>query len=235
MLPVPEDHLVSVLKVERSGAVATLTLDRPDALNALSRELRAAISDTFDSLREDAEVRVVVLTGAGRAFSAGIDLKELGAEGSIQDSGAKGYSMVDAIHRFPGPVIGAINGHAITGGFELALACDVLIASRAKELSFTGNFIDAEQAERWGLVNRVVEPEALLPVCRALAEDMLSTDPPSLVRYKQMIDAGFAETFGDGLRIEKALSAAHAEELPPDAVEARRAEIQRRGRAQQGK
>jgi enoyl-CoA hydratase len=266
MLPVPEDHLVSVLKVERSGAVATLTLDRPDALNALSRELRAAISDTFDSLREDAEVRVVVLTGAGRAFSAGIDLKELGAEGSIQDSGAKGYSMVDAIHRFPGPVIGAINGHAITGGFELALACDVLIAStnavfgdtharvgivpgwglsqklprmigisRAKELSFTGNFIDAEQAERWGLVNRVVEPEALLPVCRALAEDMLSTDPPSLVRYKQMIDAGFAETFGDGLRIEKALSAAHAEELPSGAVEARRAEIQRRGRAQQGK
>ncbi len=257
---------MSVLKVELSGGIATLTLDRPDALNALSRELRAAISDTFDSLREDEEARVVILTGAGRAFSAGIDLKELGSERSVESSGATDYSMVDAIHRFPGPVIGAINGHAITGGFELALACDVLIASthavfadtharvgivpgwglsqklprligisRAKELSFTGNFMDAEQAERWGLVNRVVEPEALLSVCRGLAEDMLSTDPPSLVRYKQMIDAGYAETFGDGLRIEQSLSRAHAQEVPAGDIEARRAEIQRRGRSQQAR
>ncbi len=257
---------MSVLKVEQSGDVATVTLDRPDALNALSRELRAAIADAFDSLRESGSTRVVILTGAGRAFCAGIDLKELGAGGPVEDSGATDYSMVDAIHRFPGPVIGAINGHAITGGFELALACDVLIAStnavfgdtharvgivpgwglsqklprmigisRAKELAFTGNFMDAEQAERWGLVNRVVEPEALLDACRALAEDMLSTDPPSLVRYKQMIDAGYAETFGDGLRIEQSLSRAHAEAVTPGAIEERRAEIQRRGRSQQAK
>jgi enoyl-CoA hydratase len=256
---------VSVLKVEQSGGIATLTLDRPDALNALSRELRSAISQTFTALREAGDVRVVILTGSGRAFTAGIDLKELGAEGSVSDSGATDGSMVDAIHRFPGPVIGAINGHAITGGFELALACDILIAStkavfgdtharvgivpgwglsqklprligiaRAKELSFTGNFIDAAQAERWGLVNRVVPPEELLSVCRGLAEDMLTTEPSSLVRYKEMIDRGYAATFGDGLRIESEISREHAAAVEPGAIEARRLEIQKRGRSQQG-
>lgn len=255
---------MSVLKVEQSGGLATLTLDRPDALNALSGELRRALAETFTSLREAGEVRVVILTGAGRAFCAGLDLKELGTRG-VSDSGATSDSLVETIQRFPGPVIGAINGHAITGGFELALACDVLIASsqavfgdtharvgivpgwglsqklprligisRAKELSFTGNFIDAAQAERWGLVNRVVEPEALLPVCRSLAEDMLSTDPPTLARYKQMIDEGYAEDLAAGLRIESTHSREHARSVEPGAVEARRAAIQQRGRSQRG-
>ena len=206
-----------------------------------------------------------MLTGAGRAFSAGIDLKELGSAEAMGDSEAAETSVVRAMGAFEGPIIAAVNGHAITGGFELALACDVLIAStraifgdtharvgivpgwglsqklprligigRAKELSFTGNFIDAEQAERWGLVNRVVEPEALLPTCRRLAEDMLSCDPPSLRRYKQMIDRGYDEAFGEGLRLESRQSREHLEGVTPDAVAERRAGIQRRGRGQQG-
>jgi enoyl-CoA hydratase len=172
--------------------------------------------------------------------------------------------MIAALHDFEGPIIGAINGHAITGGFELALACDVLIAStaavfgdtharvgivpgwglsqklprqigisRAKELSFTGNFMDAGQAERWGLVNRVTEPDALLPTCRQLAQDMLSCDPASLRTYKQMIDRGYEQTFGEGMQLEQRMSREHLKAVPAGAVEARRAGIQQRGRRQQ--
>ncbi len=201
----------SVLLCELDEGIATLTLNRPKALNALSAELRGAIARAFLELRGNPEVGTVILTGSGRAFCAGVDLKEMatdlvqpgGNEFRIDDSG-----MMRALREFDRPVIGAIHGFAITGGFELALMCDVLIASsearfadtharvgvlpgwglsqklprligisRAKELSFTGNYIDAEQALAWGLVNRVVAPEELLPTCRSLALDMLSCDP----------------------------------------------------------
>jgi enoyl-CoA hydratase len=254
---------MSVLLVEKSGGIATITLNRPEALNALSAELRLAIETTFRELAKDDEVRVAILTGAGRAFSAGIDLKEL-SSGRMEGSGAADYDMIGAIRDFGAPLIGAVNGHAITGGFELALACDILIASenaqfgdtharvgivpgwalsqklprligigRAKELSLTGNFIGAEQAERWGLVNRVVPAAQLLPVCRQLAQDMLSCDPPSLRRYKQMIDAGYAGTLSDGLALERRMSREHLADVTAEAIARRRAGIQDRGRQQQ--
>jgi enoyl-CoA hydratase len=254
---------MSVLLVEKSGGVATITLNRPEALNALDGELRLEIERAFRGLAVDSDVRVAILTGAGRAFSAGIDLKEL-SSGPLERSGAADYDMLGAIHDFGAPLIGAVNGHAITGGFELALACDLLIASenavfadtharvgivpgwglsqklprlvgigRAKEISFTGNFIGAEQAERWGLVNRVVPADRLLPVCRQLALDMLSCDPPSLRRYKQMIDRGYAGTFADGMALETRLSQEHLAGVTAEAVAARRAGIQDRGRRQQ--
>ena len=259
---------MAVLRVEKGvgkeDGLATVTLDRPEKLNALSRELRAAIEQAFRELQADAGVRVVLLTGAGRAFSAGIDLVELGSE-SADDSGATERSMIAALHDFEGPIIGAINGHAITGGFELALACDVLVAStravfgdtharvgivpgwglsqklprmigisRAKELAFTGNFIDAQQALDWGLVNRVLAPEELLGSCRRLALDMLSCDPVSLRTYKQMIDRGYEQSFGEGMRLERQMSREHMRTVAAGAVEARRAGIQQRGRQQQG-
>jgi enoyl-CoA hydratase len=254
---------LSVLLVEKSGGIATITLNRPEALNALNGELRLAIERAFRDLAVDSEVRAAILTGAGRAFSAGIDLKEL-SSAPLERSGAAEYDMIGAIHEFGAPLIGAINGHAITGGFELALACDLLVASesaifgdtharvgivpgwglsqklprligiaRAKELAFTGNFIGAEQAERWGLVNRVVPAPDLLPACRRLAQDMLSCDPPSLRRYKQMIDTGYAGTFADGMALERRASREHLAGVTPNAVAARRAGIQDRGRRQQ--
>lgn len=255
---------MSVLLVEKARGVATLTLNRPESLNALNRELRGAIEQAFRELQRDGETRVVILTGAGRAFSAGIDLKELGSAESMSTSGAAEASMISALHEFEGPIVGAINGHAITGGFELALACDVLVASsaavfgdtharvgivpgwglsqklprligisRAKELSFTGNFIDAAQAERWGLVNHVVAPEQLLPTCRSLAADMLSCEPRSLRRYKRMIDEGYATSFAEGMRNEARHSREHLADVTPEAVAERRAAIQARGRQQQ--
>ena len=254
----------SVLLVERSDGVATLVLNRPNAMNALSRELRGALSDAFIALAADPNVRAIILTGAGRAFCAGLDLKELGSGGGPIGGGRAdaGPDLVRAMGAFEGPILGAINGVAITGGFELALACDVLIAStearfadtharvgimpgwglsqklsraigvyRAKELSLTGNYLDARTAQAWGLVNRVVAPDALLPTCKALARDMLSVPDRALRSYKRIIDAGFALAFGESLAAERELSGAANRAVTADAVEQARLGVRARGRA----
>ena len=161
------------------------------------------------------------------------------------------------------PVIGAINGVAITGGFEVALACDVLIGSenarfadtharvgimpgwglsvklsriigpsRAKALSLTGNFLDARTAADWGLVNEVVAPGALLPTAIKLAEDMASIPAETLIAYKRILDATYAEPFGRALETERRLSIEHNRQVTPQMVEARRESIQARGRTQ---
>jgi len=255
-----------VLSIDKHDGIATFTLNRPQALNALSRELRAALVAAFDALRADAETGVVILTGAGRAFTAGLDLKELGSTGfgagATEAAVAEG-DVIQAMARCAQPIIGAINGFAVTGGFEIALACDVLVCStearfadtharvgvmpgwglsqrlsraigihRAKELSLTGNYLTARQAYEWGIVNRVVEPDELLPTCRALARDMLSCDPVLVRAYKRVIDDGFAVSFGDGLRLETEASRAHARTLTADAIAARRTGVQARGRQQ---
>jgi len=252
-----------VLRVERDGPVATLTLNRPDSMNALSAALRDALGRTFRTLQADDRVRVVVLTGAGRAFCAGYDLKELSA-GATGDTAASAQSdMADAIAAFDRPIIGAVNGHAITGGFELALACDVLIASRtarfadtharvgilpgwglsqklprligvsrAKEISFTGNFVTAEQAREWGLVNRVVEPGALARAARALADDMASCVPEVLRGYKRLIDDGLSMPLGAALEMERARAMDSAARASAEVVGGRREDVVARGRSE---
>jgi enoyl-CoA hydratase len=255
-----------VLLTDRRDGVLTLTLNRPAAMNALSRELRRALVAAFHDVASDPDTGVVVLTGAGRAFCAGLDLKELGGEtsstGAIAETVASG-DLIETMSRCDRPIIGAINGVAVTGGFELALACDVLVAStearfadtharvgimpgwglsqklsrligigRAKELSLTGNYLSAERAYEWGLVNRVVPPDELLPLARALAQDMLSCDPDVLRGYKRVIDDGYATTFADGLRIERARNREHAATVTPEKIAARRAVVQARGRSQ---
>ena len=259
-----------VLLVDRRDGVATLILNRPGAMNSLSWELRSALLEAFRELAGDDGVRVVILTGAGeRAFCAGLDLKELGGETAgegTRPAGGGGTALVEAIEGFDRPVIGAINGVAVTGGFELALACDVLIAStnarfadtharvgimpgwglsqklprvvgvyRAKELSLTGNFLAAEEACRWGLVSRVVPAGDLLPVCRALAADMISCDPEMVVSYKRVIDEGFAETLRDGRRIETEANREHGRKVKPEQIAERRRAIMDRGRSQAGR
>jgi enoyl-CoA hydratase len=259
-----------VLLVERRDGIATLTLNRPRSMNALSAELREALAEAFAELGADRETKVVILTGAGeRAFCAGLDLKELGGEaGTAPDASAavgRDSDPVRVMEAFDRPIIGAINGVAITGGFEIALACDVLIGStaarfadtharvgimpgwglsqrlsrvigiyRAKELSLTGNFLSAEQAERWGLLNRVVEPASLLDICRQLAEDMISCQPGMVPAYKDVIDRGFAASFAEGRAIEREANRAHMSEVTPERIAAARSQVQARGREQSG-
>ncbi len=254
----------NLVLIEQNDGIATVTLNRPDALNALSSALRAALVAAFDELRGDPETQVVILTGAGRAFTAGLDLKELGGEVEPDDPKSGDADLNRALGTFDRPIIGAINGFAITGGFELALMCDLLIASteakfadtharvgvvpgwglsqrlprliginRAKELSLTGNFLSAELAYEWGLVNRVVSPEELLPTCRALARDMLSTEPVTRGEIKRIMDQGWHATLGEGLTIELDANRQHSmTEVTPERVAARRRSIQERGREQ---
>ncbi len=250
-----------IVLVEKQDAVALVTLNRPDALNALSTALRAEICKTFRELAKDASIRAVVLTGAGRAFTAGVDLKEAGEKGFALGAGETEIDLAAALTDYPWPIIGAINGFAITGGFELALLCDVLLAStkakfadthahvgivpgwglsqklsrligisRAKELSFSGNFLDAETAEKWGLVNRVYEPEDLVPAALKLAQDMTKTQPVLLKVYKELIDEGFGLPFADALKLEVQRSKEHAASVTAESVEEARKAVTARGR-----
>ena len=256
-----------IVLVERHGAVALVTLNRPDALNALNRALRAEIVRVFTELKDDTSIRAVVLTGAGRAFTAGIDLKEAGQTGFAlgADEDSRSINMAAALESYPWPIVGAINGFAITGGFELALMCDVLLASenakfadtharvgivpgwglsqklprligisRAKELSFTGNFIDADTSEKWGLVNRVYPAADLVPAALQLATEMTGTQPVLLKKYKALIDDGFGMEFGKAMKEEIKRSIEHSASVSAESVEEARKQVTARGRDQQG-
>lgn len=257
-----------MLLVERpSEGVAFVVLNRPEAMNALSRALRSQLHETLQALEADPDIRVIVLTGAGeRAFTAGLDLKELGTDpngmgaANATDPAENPARAVLACRK---PVIAAVNGVAITGGFELALACDVVIASstarfadtharvgitpgwglsqklprligpyRAKELSLTGNFLDARTAYEWGLVNHVVEPDDLLPLSRKLAAEMAQIDTDMLILQKALIDDGYALALQDGLALEHDRSSRHNAGVTPEMVEQRRAAVQARSRTQ---
>jgi enoyl-CoA hydratase len=251
-----------VILVKKKNQTVVITLNRPDAMNALSTELIKSLHDTFCRLKDDTSAGVVILTGAGRSFCAGLDLKEL-ESGQNMLGEMMEKNLILPLKDFGRPIIGAVNGPAITGGFELALACDILIAStkasfadtharvgilpgselsqklsrtigiyRAKELSLTGNFINAARAEAWGLVNRVVEPEKLLPTCLALADDILSC-PRDMVRsYKKLIDDGFHMSYGDAVAIERKRNQEHFKSVKPQSIADRKKGIFDRGRSQ---
>jgi enoyl-CoA hydratase len=260
---------MSLVLIARDNGVATVTLNRPEAMNALSKALRADLAAAMREVAADDSIRAIVLTGAGeRAFTAGLDLKELGADTSnlgAANATSADENPVKAIELCPQPVIGAINGVAITGGFEVALACDIRIAStnarfadtharvgvmpgwglsqklsrligigRAKELSLTGNFLDAETACAWGLVNRVVAPNDLLPVAQALARDIASADLAMVRAYKSLIDDGYGLSFGEAMALEQARSSAANHSVSADEVEARRQAVMERGRERAG-
>jgi enoyl-CoA hydratase len=253
---------------EVSDRIATVTLHRPDARNALSSEVLALLPQRLREADADPEVDVIILTGTDPAFCAGLDLKELGSSaGNLSGgSGADGSPKSDGTRGpFPAldtPLIGAINGVAVTGGFELALNCDFLVASerakfgdtharvgvmpgwgltvllpqaigvrRAREMSFTGNFLSAEEALQWGLVNHVVPHEELLPFTRALATDIAGNDRDG-VRQIRRTYAAIAHD-DDAWETEARDSRAwQRAQFSPEKVAERRAAIQARGRTQ---
>ena len=187
-----------VLRSERDGDVAVITLDRPAARNAMNVELAQA---TCDAVRASQDAAVIVITGTDPAFCAGLDLRSLGTDDMID---LPPFNLVVADSAVP--TIAAVNGPAVTGGFELALGCDFIVASEraafadthlrvgvypgpvlvdlprrvgmawARELSLTGNFVDAATAERIGIANHVVPHDELLPFAMGLARAIAEQD-----------------------------------------------------------
>jgi enoyl-CoA hydratase len=258
-----------VVLVDISKRVAVITLNRPDQRNALNRAVRRALPAAITRCDEDDDVDVMILTGADPAFCAGVDLKEFGA-GEVEQG--EGFAEVgDGRGTFRGalpphtkPLIGAVNGVAVTGGFEVALNCDFLIASdrarfadtharvgvmpgwgltvllaqrigvaRAKQMSVTGNYIDAQRAYDWGLVNEVVPHDELLPHCRELAADVVSNDQLGVRRMLRTYNEVTGGTVDDGWEIEARVSREwEGPGFDPASIEARRMKVVERGRRQ---
>lgn len=250
------------VRCEVAGLVATVTLNRPDRRNAISGSLLTQLRATMAELDASADIRVIVLTGADPAFCAGLDLTELGQAGSSLAQAAAG----PVLPRLAKPLIGAVNGVAITGGLELALACDFLIASelarfadtharigiqpgwgltaelpaavglrRARQMSATGNFVDAATALTWGLVNHVVPHAELMSFTGRLAADVASNDPAAV----QTIFATYREvsrvTGAEAAAVERqAHERWHAGGIDRDEVARRSEAVIARGRTQSG-
>jgi enoyl-CoA hydratase len=230
-------HLDSGLTTETRGHVRVLTLDRPERRNALSTALQADLVEELLVCGADPDVRAVVLTGTGPAFCAGFDLKE------IREADQRGEPFRPPMNR-PGrnlfevlgetfvPVIAALNGHAVAGGFELALACDIRIAAPgirmglpeaqigmganygsvvlprriptglALEMLFTGDAVPSQEMARWGLVNRVVPADDVLPEALRLAERIAANAPLSVRRMKETALKGLDLPLAAALRLD---------------------------------
>jgi enoyl-CoA hydratase/carnithine racemase len=200
-----------LIRVERGDSVATITLNRPEKRNALSIQLRDEVSDALDALARDDDLKVAVITGAGDFFSAGFDLKEFADPGLADRLWASSDRFHHAVLRFPLPTIAAVNGPALAGGFDLAVLCDVRIASStsrfahpefsfgdvvysplhdlvggavARELALTARELDASEALDLHLVNAVVPPEQLGKEVDAVVERIRRAPREFLVRSK---------------------------------------------------
>ena len=227
------------LLVERDGTVATLTINRPKVLNALNTQTLGELRDALLVLRDDGDVRVVIITGAGeKAFVAGADINELAAldPAGMREQARLGQSLFELIEGLGKPTIAAINGFALGGGCELAMACTLRLAAdsaklgqpevnlgilpgyagtqrlprlvgkgRALEILLTGSPISAADAERIGLVNRVVAADALMTEARALAA-RLAAQAPIAIRYIiDAVNSGLDMSFPEGCALEAAL------------------------------
>ena len=227
------------LLVERTDTTALVTINRPDKLNALNSAVLADLESLVRELSADATVRAVILTGAGeKAFVAGADIKELGALSPAEavDRARLGQRVFGAIEASPKPFIAAINGFALGGGLELALACDIRVASetakmglpevslglipgyggtqrlprviargKALEMIMTGDPVDAKEAHRIGLVDRVAAPAALLDEARAVAASIAKRGPVAVSLAKRAVHTGVEQPMKDGLETEATL------------------------------
>jgi crotonobetainyl-CoA hydratase len=227
------------VKTSVLNGVLTITLDRPKA-NAINVPTSQALFRAFKQLNDDPALRVGILTGTGRFFSAGWDLAGATQGEAIDaDHGPGGFAGLTEFFSLQKPVIAAVNGLAMGGGFELALAADLIVASDtaefalpevklgmvadsggvlrlprrlpraiALEMMLTGRRMGALEAARWGLVNRVVAPEALLETAQALAQEMVLAAPLALAAVKELVNAT------EGQTIEAAYTTLRKADLP---------------------
>ena len=222
--------------LEKEGNVAIVTMNRPKALNALNSETLKELDNVIEALEKDNEIYAVVLTGAGeKAFVAGADISEMKDlnEEQGKEFGLLGNKVFRRLENLDKPVIAAINGFALGGGCELAMACDIRIASvkakfgqpeaglgitpgfggtqrlprivglgKAKELIYTCDIIKADEALRIGLVNKVVEVEALLDEAKAMAKKIAINAPIAVKLCKDAINRGMQVNIDDAIVIE---------------------------------
>jgi enoyl-CoA hydratase len=225
----------SVLLVDVRDRIATLTVNRPDKLNALNAAVIGALGEALDDCVRRDDVAAVILTGAGRAFVAGADIKELNAASPVEAQRISrfGQDVFSKFERSPKPTIAAVNGFALGGGCELAMACHIRVAAesakfgqpevklglgpgyggtqrlprlvgkgRALELLLSAEMIDAAEALRIGLVNRVVPGDALLDTARALATTMAAQAPLALAAIIEAVEVGLEHGLAAGLAVE---------------------------------
>ncbi|HYZ16159.1 MAG TPA: enoyl-CoA hydratase-related protein, partial [Candidatus Acidoferrum sp.] len=227
---------MDTLLVERAGSVVTVTLNRPEVLNALNGRMLDELTRTFMELPADPALRAVIVTGAGpKAFAAGADIGELNALGDAlagEAQARRGQALTLAIERLPVPVIAAVNGFALGGGCELAMACDLRIAAEnarfgqpevnlgilpgyggtqrltrlvgegmAMYLCLTGEMIDAQEALRIGLVQKVVSADVLLDEANRIAAVIAAKGPLAITATKRAIVDGAALPLADALAL----------------------------------
>ncbi|MFC2041181.1 enoyl-CoA hydratase/isomerase family protein [Chloroflexota bacterium] len=214
--------------LEKKDGIAKITLNRPKAMNALSEELLSELVAALDDIEKDDSVNVVILTGAGRAFSAGRDL-----QGIVEGREWVGGLRYKALEDLSKPVIAAVNGYCFTGSFELAMCADIIIASenavfgdtharfgivpgggqtqrlprqigpkKAKELIFTSDMISAQEAERIGIVNKVVPADKLEEAAMEMAEKILKNIPETIRTVKRLVNKGIQTDLETGLKME---------------------------------
>ncbi|HEV8680598.1 MAG TPA: enoyl-CoA hydratase [Stellaceae bacterium] len=223
--------------VERRGAVGIVTLNRPQALNALNAALIGELGEAFDDFESDPVIAAIILTGSEKAFAAGADIKEMAEKTYMQayaeDFITRGWERVAQCRK---PVIAAVAGFALGGGCEIAMMCDIVIAAdnarfgqpeinlgtmpgaggtqrlprfigkaKAMDLCLTGRMMDAAEAERLGLVSRIVPPDKLLAEAIAVAEKIAALSAPIAMMVKESVNRAFETTLAEGVRFERRL------------------------------
>ena len=221
--------------VDSKNGVGIITLNRPQALNALNGALIVDLEAALDAFEADDDIGCIVITGSDKAFAAGADIKEMAPKSYmdvyLEDFITKGWEKVSQVRK---PVIAAVAGYALGGGCEIAMMCDFIIAaenarfgqpeitigtipgsggtqrltrfvgkSKAMEMILTGRTMDAEEAERSGLVSRVVAVDELLDEALAVAHRIAKLSRPSVLMAKEAVNRAYETTMSEGIRFER--------------------------------
>ncbi|WP_088342928.1 MULTISPECIES: enoyl-CoA hydratase [Rhodomicrobium] len=224
----------ATINVETRGRVGLITLNRPEALNALNAALVAEVNAALDGFEADEGIGCIVLTGSDRAFAAGADIKEMESKSFIDVTNKDFIAPWERLSRCRKPVIAAVRGFALGGGCEIAMMCDIILAgesakfgqpeiklgvipgaggtqrltravgkAKAMDLVLTGRMMGAEEAERCGLVARVLPDAEVLPEAMKAAEQIAGLSLPAVMTAKEAINRAFETTLAEGVRFER--------------------------------
>ncbi|KAL9237481.1 hypothetical protein vseg_012024 [Gypsophila vaccaria] len=240
----PLENPVRVIR-EPTG-IAHIVLNRPKSLNALNIPMLTQMARAFKALDSDDTVKVIIVSGSGRAFCSGVDLiaAEEVFKGAVNDVEVDAMVQMELCRK---PIVGAVHGFAATAGFELALGCDIIVASKgtlfidsharlgiypswglsqklsrligpnkAREISFTGTPVTGEEGEKLGFVNHAVEENEVMAKAQEIAEAIIKNKQDLVLGYKTVINKGLKLSFGDGLAIEKETAHNHYQAMPSE-------------------